>query len=100
MLDGGAATRLRAKASASTDGTRQPLAQPLAQPQARQEPRLLGVFIQEVMPCDQCLTADVSSRERGDEWREALRRQGLHLHSSYVGAALNLHECQPEVVSL
>merc|ERR1719343_1768803 len=63
-------------------------------------PRLLGVFIHQVVPLGKCLLHDEGPKEEGDALLKALDTQGVHLVNSYVGAALRLHQREPDVVSL
>lgn len=64
---------------------------------SKHHPKLLAVLIHEVIPNSRCLSlydddAFASDEDCGCEpWREALARERLFLHSSYVAAALALH---------
>lgn len=61
-------------------------------------PNTIAVLIHEVKPADDVLSLD-DAEERGPEWRQDLSNQNIFLFRSYVGAAVALHLCKPEIVS-
>jgi len=63
------------------------------------QPRLLAALIHEVKS-EEFVLAQEDADSRGHDWRDRLRRSGLFLHKSYLGAALALHAAQPELLPL
>jgi hypothetical protein len=60
---------------------------------------LLAVLIHEVLPSGKPLALEPADA-RGKAWRDRLREQGVLLHRSYVGAAVDLNRCLPSLVSV
>mmetsp|Transcript_78053 Transcript_78053/g.246562 ORF Transcript_78053/g.246562 Transcript_78053/m.246562 type:complete len:405 (-) Transcript_78053:56-1270(-) len=64
--------------------------------------RLRAVLIHEVICQEEDCTplAREAPSERDQVWRDELRRNNLIFHKSYVGAAVELHESHPDLVTL
>jgi len=57
--------------------------------------KVLAVLIHEVLPLEKCLALT----EKGPNWREQLKAEGLHFFKTHVGAASAIHEMVPDVLS-
>jgi len=64
------------------------------------QPQVLAVLVHEVMPNAKALAQEPPApSRRGPDWRQALRARGVFLHRTYVGAAVQLYESVPGLVS-
>jgi len=68
--------------------------------QVNPNPRVLAVLIHEVMPDEQALALEPPKpAQRGEAWRAELARQRLFFHRTYLGAAAQLYEACPGLIS-
>jgi len=63
-------------------------------------PQVLAVLIHEVMPDEKALALDPPTSARGSlAWRERLRSQGILFYKTYLGAAAQVYENCPGLLS-